>query len=142
MARRKYSGTSDLMAKARLKDENDNLSASIDEINIIHRTRERKFQFTYNKLHEVLNKLEEKGAVCELVSSLLSRTRYQITTVQLMTQNGIQYAPEDKTFVIMQAPQKCVRPATFFVIFTENESSFQLCQKPNSFAAFAENLCL
>ena len=81
MARTKYSGTSDLMAKARLKDENDNLSASIDKINIIHRTRERKFQFTYNKLHEVLNKLEEKGAVCELVSSLLSRIRYQITTV-------------------------------------------------------------
>ena len=81
MARRKYSGTSDLMAKARLKDENDNLSASIDKINIIHRTRERKFQFTYNKLHEVLNKLEKKGAVCELVSSLLSRIGYQITTV-------------------------------------------------------------
>ena len=58
------------MAKARLKDENDNLSASIDKINIIHRTRERKFQFTYNKLHEVLNKLEEKGAECELVSSI------------------------------------------------------------------------
>ena len=70
MARRKYNGTSDLMAKARLKDENDNLSASIDKI---HRTRERKFQFTYNKLHEVLNKLEEKGAVCELVSSIKNK---------------------------------------------------------------------
>ena len=61
------------MAKARLKDENDNLSASIEKINIIHRTRERKFQFTYNKLHEVLNKLEEKGAVCELVSSIKNK---------------------------------------------------------------------
>ena len=70
MARRKYNGTSDLMAKARLKDENDNLPASINKINIIHRVRERKFKFTYNKLHEVLNKLEEKGAECELVSSI------------------------------------------------------------------------
>ena len=61
------------MAKARLKDENDNLPASINKINIIHRTRERKFKFTYNKLHEVLNKLEEKGAVCELVSSIKNK---------------------------------------------------------------------
>ena len=52
------------MAKARLKDEKDNLPASINTINIIHRVRERKFKFTYNKLHEVLNKLEEKGAEC------------------------------------------------------------------------------
>ena len=58
------------MAKARLKDEKDNLPASINKINIIHRVRERKFKFTYNKLHEVLNKLEEKGAECELVSSI------------------------------------------------------------------------
>ena len=65
------------MAKTRLKDENDNLPASINKLNIIHRTRERKFKFTYNKLHEVLNKLEEKGVECKSVSSF----RYQITTV-------------------------------------------------------------
>ena len=70
MARRKYNGTSDLMAKARLKDENDNLSASINKISIIHRTRERKFQFKHIKIHEVLSKLEERGAACELVSSI------------------------------------------------------------------------
>ena len=56
------------MAKARLKDEKDNLPASINKINIIHRVRERKFKFTYNKFHEVLNKLEEKGVEYELVS--------------------------------------------------------------------------
>ena len=60
------------MAKARLKDENDNLPASINKINIIHRTRERMFKFTYNKLHEVLNKLEEKVAECELVSFFIN----------------------------------------------------------------------
>ena len=58
------------MAKARLKDANDNLPASINKINIIDRTRERMFKFTYNKLHEILNKLEEKCAECELVSSI------------------------------------------------------------------------
>ena len=58
------------MAKARLKDANDNLPASINKINIIHRTRERKLKFTYNKLYEVPVKLEEKGAECELVFSI------------------------------------------------------------------------
>ena len=43
----------------RFKDENDNHSASINR-NIIHKTRERKFKFAFNKLHEALNKLEEK----------------------------------------------------------------------------------
>ena len=67
MARRKYGGTSDLLAKIRFKDENENLSASIRR-NIIHKPRERKFEFAFNKLHEVLKKLEEKGVECELVS--------------------------------------------------------------------------
>ena len=66
LARRKYDGTKDLLAQTRFKDENDNLSASIKR-NIIHKTRERKFKFAFNLLHEVLSKLEEKG---ELVSSI------------------------------------------------------------------------
>ena len=68
MARRKYSGTSDLLAKTRFRDENDNLSALIKRL-IIHKSRKFKFEFAFNKRHEVLNKLEEKGVECELVSS-------------------------------------------------------------------------
>ena len=60
LARRKYGGTSDLLTKTRFKDENDNLSASI----------KKKFEFSFNKLHEVLNQLEEKGVECELISSI------------------------------------------------------------------------
>ena len=32
---------------------------------IIHETREIKFEFAFNSLHEVVNKLEEKGTECE-----------------------------------------------------------------------------
>ena len=67
---------------------------------------------------------------------------YQVTSVKLMTQNGIQHAPEDKTFVIKQAPQQFVGPQMFSVLFTLTKSSFQLCQKHNCFAASAQNLCL
>ena len=63
-----YGDISDLLAKTRHKDENDNLSASI----------KKKFEFSFNKLHEVLNQLEEKGVECELISSI--RIWYQITT--------------------------------------------------------------
>ena len=61
LARRKYGGTSDLLAKSRFKD-------GITPRNIIHKNMERKFEFAFNKLHEVLNKLEEKGVERELVS--------------------------------------------------------------------------
>ena len=33
--------------------------------NIFHKTRERKFEFAFNNLHEIVNQLEEKGAECE-----------------------------------------------------------------------------
>ena len=69
LARRKYADTIDLLAKTRFMDENENILASINR-NIIHKTRERKFEFAFNKLHEVLNKLEEKGVERELVSSI------------------------------------------------------------------------
>ena len=39
LARKKYGGTSDLLAKTRFKDENDNLLALI-KINNMHKTRE------------------------------------------------------------------------------------------------------
>ena len=52
LARRKCGGISDLLAKTRFKDENDNLSALIKR-NIIHKTRERKFEFAFNKLQIV-----------------------------------------------------------------------------------------
>ena len=66
---RKYVGTSDLLAKTRFKDENDNISASFKR-NITHKTSERKFEFAFKKLHEVLNKSEEKSVECELISSV------------------------------------------------------------------------
>ena len=49
LAKRKYGGTSDLMAKTKIKDENDNLSALITRI-IIRKTKERKFEFMFGNL--------------------------------------------------------------------------------------------
>ena len=77
LARWKYGGTSDLLAKTRFKDEN--LLESIKR-NIIHITRERKLKFAFKKLQEVPNKLEEKDVECELLSSI-RKIRYQKTTV-------------------------------------------------------------
>ena len=42
-------GTSDLMAKTKIKDENDNLSALITRI-IIRKTKERNFEFVFDHL--------------------------------------------------------------------------------------------
>ena len=56
-----------------------------------------------------------------------------------MKQNGIQHAPEDETFATKQVLQKLIGPQMYSVLFTLNKSSFQLCQKPDCFAASAQN---
>ena len=69
LARMMYGGTSDPLAKTRMKDENDNILALITR-SIFHKTRDKKFKFAFNKLHEVLNILEERSEECELLSSI------------------------------------------------------------------------
>ena len=59
-----------------------------------------------------------------------------------MKQNGIQHASEDETFATKQVLQKLIGPQMYSVLSTLNKSCFQLCQKPYSFAASAQNLCL
>ena len=48
----------------KFKNDDYNLSALMKR-NIFHKTRERKFEFAFNNLHEIVNQLEEKGAECE-----------------------------------------------------------------------------
>ena len=58
LTRKKYGGTSDLLAETKFKDEKNRLA--LIKRNIIHKTRDRKFKIAFKKQYKVLNISVEK----------------------------------------------------------------------------------
>ena len=91
-------------------------------------------------LYSTIYKMEEEGVKCELVCSIRNKVSANNSLV-----NEAQQHPTCSWrwgMCYLASSTEICRASNVLCLLTLDKSSFQLCQKPNSFAASAQNLCL